>query len=88
MAKTETRNARKVLHGVVVSDAGDKSIVVRVDDRKKHPLYGKMITISHKLHAHDEGNEAGVGDKVTVMATRPLSKTKRFRLVTIDEKAK
>jgi small subunit ribosomal protein S17 len=88
MASVKTRNARKVYHGVVISDAGDKTIVIRIDDRKKHPLYGKMITTSHKLHVHDEDNEAGVGDMVTVMATRPLSKMKRWRLVEIVEKAK
>jgi small subunit ribosomal protein S17 len=88
MANAETRNDRKQYDGVVVSKSGDKSIVIRVDKRKKHPLYGKMITTSHKLHIHDENNEAGVGDIVTVMATRPLSKLKRWRLVDIIEKAK
>jgi len=88
MANVETRQDRKTFTGVVVSDGADKTIVIRVDSRKKHPLYGKMITRSHKLHAHDENNEAGVGDKVTVMATRPLSKMKRWRLVEVLEKAK
>jgi small subunit ribosomal protein S17 len=88
MADIDTRHHRKVFSGVVVSDASDKTIVIRVDSRKKHPLYGKMITTSHKLQVHDENNEAGIGDKVTVMATRPLSKMKRWRLVDIIEKAK
>jgi small subunit ribosomal protein S17 len=88
MANNETRNKRKQYIGVVVSNSGDKTIVVRVDRRKKHPLYGKMITTSHKLHAHDESNDAGVGDTVTIMATRPLSKMKRWRLVDVVEKAK
>jgi len=88
MANSEPRTHRKMFTGVVVSDATDKTIVIRVDSRKKHPLYGKMITRSHKLHAHDENNEAGVGDTVTVMATRPISKMKRWRLVEVIEKAK
>jgi small subunit ribosomal protein S17 len=82
------RNDRKVYQGVVVSDGADKTIVIRVDKRKKHPLYGKMITRSHKLHVHDEDNAAGIGDFVTVMATRPISKMKRWRLVEVVEKAK
>ena len=88
MDKTQERNNRKTYTGVVVSDSGDKTIVIRIDARKKHPLYGKMITSSTKLHVHDENNEAGVGDTVTIMATRPLSKMKRWRLVDIVEKAK
>ena len=82
------RNSRKVRQGVVVSTAGDKTAVVKVEERKKHPLYGKMMTHSTKFHAHDEGNTAGVGDTVTIMETRPLSKMKRWRLVDIIEKAK
>lgn len=82
------RNRRKVRQGVVVSTAGEKTCVVRIEERKKHPLYGKMITMSKKLHAHDEENACGVGDTVTVMETRPLSKLKRWRLVEIVEKAK
>lgn len=82
------RNRRKVRQGVVVSTAGDKTAVVKVEERKKHPLYGKMITSSKKFHAHDEGNLAGVGDTVTIMETRPLSKLKRWRLIDIVEKAK
>ena len=85
---TTTRNARKVYTGVVVSNASDKTIVVEIEERKKHPLYGKMITMTNKLHAHDEENAAGVGDTVSVMSTRPLSKMKRWRLVEIIEKAK
>ena len=88
MAETEKRNARKVVTGTVVSISGDKSITVKIDYRKRHPKYGKMMTISKKLHAHDEKNEGGVGDTVTVMETRPLSKTKRWRLVEIVERAK
>ena len=76
MAETEKRNARKVVTGTVVSISGDKSITVKIDYRKRHPKYGKMMTISKKLHAHDEKNECGIGDLVTVMETRPLSKTK------------
>lgn len=82
------RNARKVRQGVVVSAAGDKTCVVKVEERKKHPLYGKMITKSTKFHAHDEANEAGVGDVVQIMETRPLSKMKRWRLIEVVEKAK
>ena len=88
MVETETRNARKVRTGVVVSISGNKSVTVKIDYRKHHPKYGKMITISKKLHVHDENNECGLGDKVTVMETRPLSKTKRWRLVEINERAK
>ena len=69
MAETEKRNARKVVTGTVVSISGDKSITVKIDYRKRHPKYGKMMTISKKLHAHDEKNECGVGDLVTVMET-------------------
>jgi small subunit ribosomal protein S17 len=82
------RNSRKERQGVVVSTAGEKTCVVRVQDRKRHPLYGKMITRSAKFHAHDENNECGVGDVVRIMETRPISKMKRWRLVEIVEKAK
>ena len=85
---SEERNSRKVRQGIVVSAAGEKTIVVKVTDRKPHPIYGKMITSSKKFHAHDENNEADVGDVVRIMETRPLSKTKRWRLVNIIEKAK
>ena len=84
----ETRNQRKVRQGVVVSDANDKTIVVRTEERKAHPIYKKMMTSTKKFHAHDENNEAGVGDTVRIMETRPLSKMKRWRLVEIVEKAK
>ncbi|WP_165062842.1 30S ribosomal protein S17 [Adlercreutzia sp. ZJ154] len=85
---SETRNLRKVRQGVVVSDANDKTIVVSVEERKPHPIYGKMITTTKKFHAHDENNEAGKGDTVQIMETRPLSKMKRWRLSKIVEKAK
>ena len=85
---TTERNRRKVRQGIVVSTAGDKTCVVKIEERKKHPLYGKMITQSKKFHAHDENNDAGVGDTVAIMETRPLSKLKRWRLVEIVEKAK
>lgn len=85
---SEERNTRKVRQGVVVSAANDKTIVVSVAERKPHPVYKKMRTTTKKFHAHDENNEAGVGDTVTIMETRPLSKMKRWRLVEINEKAK
>lgn len=85
---TTDRSSRKVRQGVVVSTAGEKTCVVKVEERKKHALYGKMISRSQKFHAHDENNECGVGDTVTIMETRPLSKLKRWRLVEIVEKAK
>ena len=85
---SEIRNSRKVRQGVVVSAANDKTIVVSVESRKPHPVYKKMISTTKKFHAHDENNEAGVGDTVTIMETRPLSKMKRWRLVEINEKAK
>jgi len=85
---TEVRNSRKERQGVVVSASGDKTCVVRIDDRKKHAMYNKMIMTSKKLHAHDEENVAGVGDTVLIMETRPLSKLKRWRLVEVLEKAK
>ncbi len=84
----DNRNMRKVRQGVVVSDKNDKTIVVRVLSRKPHPNYGKMITSTKKYHAHDENNEAGVGDTVQIMETRPMSKMKRWRLLKIVEKAK
>lgn len=84
----EERNRRKVRQGVVVSAANDKTIVVQIAERKPHRVYGKMITTTKKFHAHDENNEAGVGDTVRIMETRPLSKQKRWRLIDIVEKAK
>ena len=77
---TEERNLRKVRQGVVVSDVNDKTIVVEVKERKPHPVYGKMMTFTKKFHSHDEKNEAGIGDTVQIMETRPLSKMKRWRL--------
>ena len=85
---TETRNLRKTRVGIVVSDKMDKTIVVAIQDNVKHMTYGKIVKRTAKIHAHDEKNECGVGDKVEVMETRPLSKTKRWRLVQIIEKAK
>ncbi len=82
------RGARKVREGIVVSDKMDKTVVVAIEQRIKHPLYGKVMTKSERLKAHDEANEAGVGDRVRVMETRPSSATKRWRLVEILEKAK
>jgi small subunit ribosomal protein S17 len=84
----EERNLRKVRTGKVVSDKMDKTIVVAVVDNVKHPLYGKIIKRTHKLYAEDANNECHIGDRVKVMETRPLSKTKRWRLVEIVEKAK
>ena len=88
MSDTEARNQRKGRTGVVTSISGAKSIVVTISNRKRHPKYGKMITMSKKLHAHDEEQVAKVGDTVKVMETRPLSKTKRWRLVEVVEEAK
>lgn len=82
------RNLRKTRTGKVVSDKMDKTIVVAIVDNIKHPKYGKVMHRTVKVHAHDENNECGIGDKVLVMETRPLSKTKRWRLVEIIEKAK
>ena len=82
------RNLRKVRIGKVVSDKMDKTIVVAIEDHVKHPVIGKIVKRTYKLTAHDENNECGVGDTVKVMETRPLSKTKRWRLVEIIEKAK
>ena len=84
----EERNLRKVRTGKVVSNKMDKTIVVAVVDNVKHPLYGKIVKRTYKLKAHDENNECGIGDKVKVMETRPLSKDKRWRLVEIIEKAR
>ena len=85
---TEERNRRKVRQGVVRSIMGNKSIVVETTERKRHPKYGKMMTSSKKLHAHDEECTAGVGDTVRVMETRPMSKMKRWRLIEVVERAK
>ena len=84
----EERSARKVREGLVVSDKMDKTVVVSVEDRVKHALYGKVLRRSTRLKAHDEANSCGVGDRVLLMETRPLSATKRWRVVEIIEKAK
>jgi small subunit ribosomal protein S17 len=84
----ERTASRKTRVGKVVSDKMDKTIVVAVEDRVQHPLYKKIIKRTYKLKAHDENNECGIGDRVRVMETRPLSKDKRWRLVEIIEKAK
>lgn len=85
---TAERTARKVREGLVVSDKMDKTVVVNVEERVKHALYGKVLRRNIKLKAHDEENSAGLGDRVRIMETRPLSATKRWRLVEILEKAK
>lgn len=82
------RNYRKTQRGVVVSDKMDKTIVVEVESRKKHGLYGKILRTTKRFKAHDEENSAGIGDTVRIMETRPLSKTKRWRLTEIVERAK
>jgi small subunit ribosomal protein S17 len=84
----ETRNLRKTRIGLVSSDKMDKTITVTVKYKEKHPIYGKFVNKTKKYHAHDEKNEAQVGDRVLLMETRPLSKLKRWRLVEIIEKAK
>lgn len=83
----EERNLRKVMIGTVTSDKMDKTVVVSVATRVKHPMYGKIVERTYKLKAHDEENKCGIGDKVKVMETRPLSKDKRWRVVEIIEKA-
>ena len=84
----ETRNLRKVRTGVVTSNKMDKSITVAIKWKEKHPIYGKFVNKTKKYHAHDENNECNIGDTVKIMETRPLSKTKRWRLVQIIERAK
>ncbi len=83
-----TRNTRKTREGLIVSDKMDKTVVVAVEDRVKHALYGKVLRRTSKLKAHDEDNECGMGDRVLIMETRPLSATKRWRVVEILERAK
>ena len=85
---SEQRGLRKTREGVVVSDKMDKTIVVAIKTKVRHPLYGKMVNRTRKFKAHDENNECGIGDTVKIMETRPLSKDKRWRLVEIVEKAK
>jgi len=84
----EERNLRKSRVGIVVSNKMDKTVVVAIRDNVVHPMYGKIIKRTLKVHAHDESNTCGIGDKVSIMETRPLSKTKRWRIVEIIEKAK
>ncbi len=84
----ETRNLRKERMGVVTSNKMEKSITVAVKWKEKHPIYGKFVSKTKKYHAHDEQNECNIGDVVRIMETRPLSKTKRWRLVQIIERAK
>ena len=89
MSETSTtRAARKVREGIVTSNAMDKTVVVTVTDRVRHARYNKFVMRTKKLHAHDEANDAGVGDKVRVMETRPLSKNQRWRVVEIVERAR
>ncbi len=85
--QTASRGRRKTREGLVVSDKMDKTVVVTVEDRVKHPLYGKVLRRTSKLKAHDEQNACGTGDRVLIMETRPLSATKRWRVVDILEKA-
>jgi small subunit ribosomal protein S17 len=85
---TIERGERKVREGIVVSNKMDKTIVVIVEDRFKHPLYGKVVRRSNKLKAHDETNDCGIGDRVLLIETRPLSATKRWRVVEVLERAK
>ena len=85
---TVERNLRKVRIGKVVSDKMDKTVVVAIEDHVKHPLIGKIVKKTYKLKAHDEQNECGIGDTVRVMETRPLSKSKRWRVVKVVEKAR
>jgi small subunit ribosomal protein S17 len=86
-AAVDDRNRRKSREGLVISDKMDKTVVVSVEDRVKHGLYGKVLRRTSKLKAHDEQNQCGVGDRVLIMETRPLSATKRWRVVTVLEKA-
>jgi len=87
-SQDDKRNQRKVREGLVVSDKMDKTVVVVVEDRVKHALYGKVLRKTSRLKAHDEQNQCGIGDRVLIMETRPLSATKRWRLVEVLEKAK
>ncbi|RSM44561.1 30S ribosomal protein S17 [Actinoplanes sp. ATCC 53533] len=87
-AAAAPRTQRKTREGLVVSDKMDKTVIVEVEDRVKHALYGKVLRRTRKLQAHDEQNACGLGDRVTLMETRPLSRTKRWRVVEILEKAK
>ncbi len=84
----DSRNRRKTREGLVVSDKMNKTVVVSVEDRVKHALYGKVLRRTSKLKAHDEQNQCGIGDRVLIMETRPLSSSKRWRIVEVLEKAK
>ena len=86
--RDDSRNTRKTREGLVVSDKMDKTVVVSVEDRVKHALYGKVLRRTNKLKAHDEQNQCGIGDRVLIMETRPLSASKRWRIVEVLEKAK
>lgn len=88
MEENTTRNLRKERVGIVTSNKMEKSITVSVERRQKHPMYGKFIKLTKKFHAHDEKNDCNIGDTVRIMETRPMSKTKRWRLVEIIERAK
>ena len=88
MSNSLDRNDRKTREGIVVSNKMDKTIVVKLEEQYTHSLYGKVVSRSVKFKAHDEKNEAGIGDRVLLMETRPLSATKRWRMVSIIEKAK
>src|SRR6059058_1901062 len=88
LAAAARQSNRKVREGLVVSDKMQKTVVVEVEDRVKHPLYGKVLRRTTKLKAHDESDQVGVGDRVLIMETRPLSATKRWRVVEVLEKAK
>ncbi|MFC4563513.1 30S ribosomal protein S17 [Nocardiopsis mangrovi] len=88
LTRDQERNYRKVREGLVVSDKMEKTVVVEVEDRVKHALYGKVIRRTTKYKAHDEANSCGIGDRVRLMETRPMSATKRWRIVEILEKAK
>jgi small subunit ribosomal protein S17 len=87
MSESDSRNQRKVRTGLVTAISGEKTVTIQITDRKKHPKYGKMITVTKKLHCHDEESIAHLGDTVRVMETRPLSKTKRWRVVEVVEHA-
>lgn len=88
MADTQERNSRKTRRGIVVSETMDKTVTVELEHRTTHPLYGKVVRTTNKVKVHDEHNEAHVGDTVSIMETRPISKTKRWRLDAIVERAK
>ena len=87
-AENTERNSRKVRIGYVVSDKMEKTIIVELEDRVKHPLYGKIMRRTERVKAHDETNTAGIGDRVRIMETRPMSASKRYRLVEVMERAK